>query len=63
MNSLKVIFQYKLRITNLNSDALNSISNSEASRATKPVFPEKNQDDRINELFENLVKFLYLLQK
>ena len=42
-------------------DALNFIANSEASKPTKPVLPEKNEDDRLNELFENLAIILDVL--
>lgn len=38
-------------------DALNSISNSEASRTNKNVPMEKNNDDRLSALFDNLVIF------
>lgn len=34
---------------------MNFIANSEASKPSKPILPERNDDDRLNELFENLV--------
>lgn len=39
----------------IKKDALNLISNSEASKSNKNEFPGKNQNEQLTELFDNLV--------